>query len=609
MSWQGKILRVNLTKGSVKAEPLNMKWARAYLGQRGLASRYLYEEVDPRVDPYSPKNKLIIATGPLTGTMASTGGRWSAITKGALTGTIASSNSGGHFGGELKLAGWDMIIFEGRAPKPVYIYIRDDRAELLPAGRFIWGASVWETEDRIRDRHGDPALRIASIGAAGETGARYACIMNDRDRAAGRSGVGAVMGSKNLKAIAVRGTTGVAVKDPRAFMRAVTRARRLLDPSPSRARLSSGGTMEMLDVTQAYGSLPTRNSRDVQFEGSHKLNVAAMQAVRVGDGHAHLVGNKACFACSIGCGRMAEIDPTHFSIRGKDRYRGVLGGLEYEAGYALGPLVGVDDLEAAAYANALCNEHGMDPISLGGTLAAAMELFEIGAITTRDTGGIALEFGSADALVWAAEAAGTGQGFGRELGLGSLRLCKKYGRPELAMVAKGQEFPGYDGRSMQGMGLAYATSNRGACHLRADPYADDFSRVATKGKAKIVKDSQDRNAALDSTGLCAFPKGPWGFGEYANQIDAACGGGWTVERMLKMGERIWNLEKMFNVKAGFTKKDDTLPDRILKVPAASGAGKGRVCELDVMLPEYYRLRGWNADGVPEKATLGRLGLA
>jgi aldehyde:ferredoxin oxidoreductase len=609
MGWQGKILRVNLSKLSAKAEPLNMKWASEYLGQRGLASKYLYEEVDARVDPYSPRNKLIIATGPLTGTMASTGGRWSAITKGALTGTIASSNSGGHFGAELKLAGWDMIVFEGRAPKPVYLLIRDDRCELLPAERFIWGASVWETEDRIRERHGDPAIRVASIGAAGERGVRFACIMNDRDRAAGRSGVGAVMGSKNLKAIAVRGTQGVAVKDPRAFMREVARARRILDPSDSRARLSSGGTMEMLDVTQAYGSLPTRNGRDVQFEGSGNLNADAMRRVRVTDGRANLVGNKACFACSIGCGRMAELDSTHFSIRGKERYRGVIGGLEYESGYALGPLVGVDDLEAATYANALCNEHGMDPISFGGTVAAAMELFDIGALTTRDTGGVELRFGSAEALAWAAEATGTGEGFGRELGLGSLRLCRKYGHPELAMVAKGQEFPGYDGRAMQGMGLAYATSNRGACHLRADPYADDFSRVASKGKAKIVKESQDRNAALDSTGLCSFPKGPWGFGEYVRQVDAACEGEWTLERMMATGERIWNLEKLFNVKAGFTAKDDTLPERILKVPAKSGAGKGRVCELDAMLPEYYELRGWSADGVPERKTLSRLHLA
>ena len=609
MGWHGKILRVNLSRGTSDSEPLNMEWAALYLGQRGLASKYLAVEVDPTVDPMAPGNKLIIATGPLTGTMASTGGRWSVVTKGALTGTIACSNSGGHFGGELKLAGWDMIIFEGRAPKPVYLFIHDDQTELLDAEGFVWGETVWETEDRIKARHQDPLIRVASIGIAGETGARFACVMNDRDRAAGRSGVGAVMGSKNLKAIAVRGSTGVAVHDAGAFMRAVAAARAKLDPSPGRARLAGTGTMAMMDVTQAYGSLPTRNSRDVQFEGVAAINAAAIATARAGDGKASHVGNKACFACSIGCGRMATIDPNHFSIKGKDRYKGVIGGLEYESGFALGPLVGVDDLDAVTYASALCNEHGMDPISFGGTVAAAMELYETGAITDRETGGVAFRFGSAEALCLAAEWAGTGEGFGKDLGLASLRLCEKYGHPELAMVVKGQEFAGYDGRSMQGMGLAYATSNRGACHLRADPYEDDFNRVTPEGKAEIVAKSQDRNAAIDSTGLCSFTKGALTMEDYAAQVDGACGGNWTADRLIETGERIWNLERRFNLLAGITRADDTLPERILKDKAKSGAGKGRVCELDVMLPEYYEVRGWDPDGAPKPETAQRLGLA
>lgn len=609
MAWHGKLLRVNLTKGTCTPEPLNMDWVKLYLGQRGLGTKYLFEEIDPKVDPLSPDNKLIFVTGPLTGTCASTGGRYSVVTKGPLTGTVACSNSGGQFGGELKQAGWDMIIIEGKSAKPVYLMLVDDQAELLDAEGFIWGETVWDTEDAIKKRHQDPLIRIASIGGAGEGLSRYACIMNDRDRAAGRSGVGAVMGSKLLKAVAVRGTTGVAVNDPKRFLDVTREKRKILDPSPARARYSGLGTMAMMDVTQAHGSLPTLNCREVQFEHIADVNVKKQHTVRKSDGEAPYQGNKACFACSIGCGRMAKIDPDHFSIKGKARYSGVTGGLEYESAYAVGPMCGVQDVEAATYASALCNEHGMDPISFGATVAAAMELFMEGAITTEQTEGRDFSFGNAEALCWAAEVTGTAQGFGKDLGLGALRLCEKYGHPEFAMVVKGQEFPGYDPRAMQGMALGYATSNRGACHLKAAPFQDDFQRVTPDGKAKIVKDSQDYIAAIDSSGLCTFTKAAWSAPDYADQIDAACEGDWTVERLLELGERIYNLERLFNNAAGFTAKDDTLPKRVLTEAAKGGAGKGHVAELDKMLPEYYELRGWTPDGEPTTQTLSRLGLA
>jgi len=610
MAWHGRILRVDLTNGTTSEEPLNMAWAEDYLGLRGLASKYLLEEMDPAVDPLAPENKMIIATGPLTGTMASTGGRWSVVTKGALTNTIACSNSGGQFGGELRMAGWDMVIFEGKSPKPVYLLIRNEKAELLPAEDFIWGASVWETEDRLRLRHQEPAMRIASIGVAGEKLVRYACVMNDRDRAAGRSGVGAVMGSKNLKAIAVRGTRGVTMPDPKAFMEAVVKGRAKLDPHPSRARLAKVGTMAMLDVTHAYGSLPTNNNREVQFDKREKVNAAAIAAPRRSDGQANLVGNKACFACTIGCGRMARIAPNHFTLKGegRERYKDVMGGLEYESGYALAAMVGVDDLDAATFAGAVCNEQGMDPISFGATVSAAMELYDVGAITDKETDGVAFDFGSAEALTWAAEAAGTSTGFGEDLGLGALRLCDKYGHPEFAMVVKGQEIPGYDGRAMQGMALAYATSSRGACHMRASPFTDDFTNIRPDGKAAIVKDTQDYAAVVDCTGLCAFSKNAWEIDDYADQIDAALPGSWTKDRLLEIGERVYNLERLFNNAAGFTKADDTVPKRMLEVPAPSGAGKGKVVEMDAMLPEYYELRGWDGEGRPTDETLGRLGL-
>ncbi|MBB91152.1 MAG: aldehyde ferredoxin oxidoreductase [Magnetovibrio sp.] len=609
MAWHGKLLRVNLTKGTCTPEPLNMEWVKLYLGQRGLGTKYLYEEIDPKVDPLSPDNKLIFVTGPLTGTCASTGGRYSVVTKGPLTGTVACSNSGGQFGGELKQAGWDMVIIEGKSAKPVYLMLVDDKAELLDAEGFIWGETVWDTEDAIKKRHQDPLIRIASIGGAGEGLSRYACIMNDRDRAAGRSGVGAVMGSKLLKAVAVRGTTGVAVNDPKRFLDVTREKRKILDPSPARARYSGLGTMAMMDVTQAHGSLPTLNCREVQFEHIADVNVKKQHTVRKSDGEAPYQGNKACFACSIGCGRMAKIDPDHFSIKGKARYSGVTGGLEYESAYAVGPMCGVQDVEAATYASALCNEHGMDPISFGATVAAAMELFMEGAITTEQTEGRDFSFGNAEALCWAAEVTGTAQGFGKDLGLGAKRLCEKYGHPEFAMVVKGQEFPGYDPRAMQGMALGYATSNRGACHLKAAPFQDDFQRVTPDGKAKIVKDSQDYIAAIDSSGLCTFTKAAWQAPDYVDQIDAACEGDWTVERLLELGERIYNLERLFNNAAGFTAKDDTLPKRVLTEPAKGGAGKGHVAELAKMLPEYYELRGWTPDGEPTTQTLSRLGLA
>ncbi len=607
MSWQRQLLRVNLTDLSCTIEPLNDEWAQAYLGQRGLGTKYLYEEIDPRVDPLSPENKLIFATGPLTGTMASTGGRYSVITKGALTNAIACSNSGGQFGAELKLAGYDLLILEGRAPEPVYLHIENERARLLPANH-LWGKTVWETEEIIKQTHQDTLLHLASVGPSAEYGCRYACVVNDTHRAAGRSGVGAVMGSKHLKCIAVRGTKGVRVSDPEAFMQVARSTAELMREDAGRKGLTGQGTIAMMDTTNVYGTLPTRNFREVQFEGADKIGLSAMQTPKE-NGHTNLVTNSACFGCTIGCGRVCHIDPEHFSVKDKPQYHGASGGLEYETAYALGSAVGVGDIDAATYCGFLCNEYGMDPISLGGSISAAMELFHIGAIDETVTNGIRLEFGSAEALCAMTEAVAKGEGFGRDVGMGSKRLCEKYGHPELSMSVKGQEFAAYDGRAMQGMGLAYATSNRGACHLRASPFEDDFTTLEIANKARVVKESQDQIAAIDSSGLCLFA----GFGGFspelvANHVNAACTGEWNLARLLQTGERIWNLERQFNLAAGLSNKDDTLPPRILKEPAPSGVGKGQVCRLDEMLPAYYQLRGWDNAGAPASGTLERLGL-
>jgi len=615
MGWARKILRVSLTEGTCKSEPLNMDWAAKYLGQRGLASRYLVEEIDPKCDPLGPGNKLIFATGPLTGTAASTGGRYSVITKGALTNAIACSNSGGYWGAELKFAGWDMIILEGKSPKPVYLSVIDDKAELHDASD-IWGTSVWHTDEWIKKRHQDPLMHVSAIGVAGENEVLYSCIVNDLHRAAGRSGVGAVMGSKNLKAIAVRGTTGVKVRDFKAFMAATNAGKKVLrENAVTGEGLPTHGTQVLMNVINEVGALPTRNSRDVQFEGAHDISAEAMATPRKTDGRKNLLTNQACFGCTIACGRISKIDESHYTVRNKPEYWQASGGLEYEAAWSLGAATGVNDLEALTYANFICNEQGLDPISFGATVGAAMELYELGLITKETTGGLEMKFGSAEALTRSAELVGKAEGFGRELGLGSARLTAKYGRPDLAMTVKGQEFPAYDPRGIQGMGLTYATSNRGACHLRSYTVSSEILGIphktdplTTDGKAGLVKAFQDATAAVDSTGLCVFTTFAWTLNDIAPQVDAAVEGGWTPEKMLEAGERIWNLERQFNMQAGFTAADDCLPDRLVKEAAKTGPAKGLVNGLDVMLPEYYELRGWTRDGVPTNETVARLAL-
>ena len=616
MSWTRKILRVDLSKGSCTTEALNMAWAKDYLGQRGLASKYLTEEVDPACDPLGPDNKMIMATGPLTGTMASTSGRYSVITKGPLTGAIACSNSGGFFGAELKYAGWDMIIFEGQSDKPVYLLIQDDKAELRDASH-LWGKSAWETDDIIHQTHQDPQMRIACIGRTAENGCLYAAVMNDRHRAAGRSGVGTVMASKNLKAVAVRGTLGIGnVEDADAFMETTNAGKAVLAENAVTGQgLPAYGTQVLMNVINGVGGLPARNMRDVGFEGAENISAEAMAEPRASDGKPNLTTNGACFGCTIACGRISSIDKTHFSIKDKPQYHGSSGGLEYEAAWSLGADTGVDDLDAITYVNFLCNEDGFDPISFGATVAAAMEMFEDGTITTEHTGGIELKFGSAEALVAVTELLVTGEGFGKDIGLGSKRFCEKYGKPELSMSVKGQEFPAYDPRGIQGIGLNYATSNRGACHLRGYTIASEVLGIPVKteqtdtdGKPELVKAFQDATALVDSSGLCIFTTFAWGMDNIAPQIDAACEGDWSVENCLVVGERVWNMERLFNQAAGFTANDDKLPKRLLEEAIKSGPTQGQVNRLGDMLPKYYEIRGWSPQGEPTAETRQRLSL-
>ena len=459
--WHGKLLRVDLTTGTCSVEEIPADWLKDYIGGRGLADRYLYDEMDPTVDPLSPENKLIFATGPLTGTPAPCGARYMVVTKGALTGAITTSNSGGSWGPEFKFAGYDLLIMEGKAPRPSYLFIYDDYVEVRDAAEY-WGKTVSETEDGLRNDLGIPALRIACIGPAGEKLVKFACIMNDKHRAAGRSGVGTVMGSKNLKAIAVRGTKGVDVAEPQAFMKAVWDMKSIMKDNPGRQAFADQGTAATIDLTQTFGGLPTRNFAAGQFDEFENLNGNAVRDTR-------MVANKACFACTIACGRVCQLgdESGKFTVNMHPRNWKIAGeGPEYEAAWALGADCGVGDLDAVLKANWLCNDLGMDPISMGATLAAAMELYETG-VVTDDMVELPLPFGSGEALVRMTEATGYREGFGDELAEGSKRMGDKFNHPEVFMGSKGQEFPAYDPRGFQGMGVAYATCNRGACHLRA----------------------------------------------------------------------------------------------------------------------------------------------
>ena len=441
--------------------------------------------------------------------------------------------------------------------------------------------------DAIHAENEDTKLSVACIGPAGERQVAIACVAVDKHSFGGRCGLGAVMGSKNLKAVAVRGTLGVGnIKDPAKFMQAVNAGKAVLaDNAVTGQGLPKYGTQVLMNVVNEIGALPTRNMKEVRFEGAGNVSGEAMHEPRRSDGKPNLTTNAGCFGCTIACGRISTIDQGHFSIKNKPQYWGNSGGLEYEAAWALGPDTGVDDLDALTYANFLSNEDGFDPISFGSTLAAAMELYKIGAISAEQTGGLELKFDSAQVLVAAAEAMMSGEGFGRDLGLGSKRLCEKYGHPELSMTVKGQEFPAYDPRGIQGMGLAYATSNRGACHLRGYTVASEVLGIpvktdplATEGKAELVKAFQDATAAVDSSGLCLFTTFAWTLEDIAPQVHGACEGEWTAERMLELGERVWNLERDFNLRAGITGADDTLPKRLLTEPANTGPAEGRVAD-------------------------------
>ena len=605
--WCGKILRVNLTNGKMDVEKLDPIVAKEFIGGRGLGIYYLLQEVDPSCDPLGSANKMIMSTGPLTGTAAPTGARYTVTTKAPLTGAITCSNSGGYFPAELKKAGYDGLIFEGRSSKPVYLWIDDDHFELRPA-EHIWGTTTHEADDVLRQET-DPKAKTSVIGPAGEKLVRFAAIMNDRDRAAGRAGVGAVMGSKNLKGIAVRGGKEVQLYDLNEFKAANTRYRdkfkEVTRDNPPPLRLH--GTAITVVGTQSHGVFPTRNFQQGTFEGWESIYGETLTKK-------YLVRPKPCFSCPIACGRVTRIPDGPYKGEGE--------GPEYETVYALGSDCGVDDLAALTKANYICNELGLDTISMGSTIACAMELFEKGYLDESETG-LPLKWGDGRALVKLTEQTGLREGFGDIMAEGSLKLASRYGHPELAMVSKGLDFAGYDPRGEQGMGLAYATSPIGASHMRGDPAYFELLGVPTnvdpltwEDKPPVVAKWQDVFAIIDSAGLCVFftirylvepslDVEPTGIMELLN---AATGAGYTIKELEKAGERIINAERIFLSRAGFSRQHDSLPPRITGEPLPGGPAKGMVCHLDEMLEQYYRLRDWTDDGIPREGKLKDLGL-
>ncbi len=597
--WVGQILRVNLTNGTIKKEALDMVEAKNYLGARGLGTRFWIKECDLKMDPFSEANNMIFMTGPLTGTMATNAARYNVVCKAPLTGAMAASNSGGYWGPELKYAGYDGIIIEGKSEKPVYLCINDGEVELRCA-EHLWGKDVNETTDTLREET-DIDAKVACIGPAGENLVKFACIMNDYTRAAGRSGVGAVMGSKKLKAIVVKGSGAVKVADPDAFLTALTKARKMVKDHPVTGQgLPAYGTQILINILDQSGGLPVNNFRDSgTFPNADATSGETLAKT-------YLVRNKGCMGCGIGCGRIVNVPDGPFKSFGE--------GPEYEAGWSFGADCGIDDLAAIIKANNYCNELGMDPITLGSTIACAFELYDIGALKEGDVGRV-LRWGDAEAMVELTRMTAFREGFGDDLAEGSYRFGSKYGHPELSMTCKKQEMAAYDPRSLQGMGLSYATNNRGGCHVRGYMTAPEIlglpeklDNLVTDGKAQWTKIFQDLTASVDAAGICLFLTFAIGAPELSEQLMAATGVEYTVEEVMKVGERIWNMERLFNLTNGFTKDDDSLPPRLLKEPVKVGPCKGSVNKLDVMLPEYYEARGWDAEGRPTPEKLQELGL-
>ncbi|OEF96106.1 aldehyde ferredoxin oxidoreductase family protein [Desulfuribacillus alkaliarsenatis] len=584
--YQGKVLRINLSNMTTSVEQLDLNQTELFIGGRGLAGKIIADEVPAGADPLGAENKIIFATGLLTGTSAPTAGRYMVVTKSPLNNTIASSNSGGFWGAELKFAGYDMVIIEGKADKPVYLYINNDQVEIRPADKH-WGKWVGEVTDDLIEEVGEPKARVLTIGPAGEKLSLIAAVMNEKDRAAGRTGVGAVMGSKLLKAIVVRGTNKFEVANPDKYKEVISGImKKIRENGVTGQGLPAYGTAILVNIINESGSLPTKNFQEAYFDEADQTSGEELA-------EKYLERKDPCFRCPIACGRYCRVDDQEG------------GGPEYETVWAYGANCGVSDLKAVIKANKMCNEMGLDTISAGATIAAAMELYQRGAIKADEVDGPELAWGSTEAIIEWTKKMGLGEGLGTKLAMGSAKMCEEYGYPELSMTVKKQELPAYDPRGIQGIGLNYATSNRGGCHVRGYLVSPEIlgipeklDRNSIEGKAEWAKVFQDLTAVVDSMGLCLFTSFALTAQDYVDLHNAATGKDFTVEDILACGDRAWNVERLFNLQEGYTAKDDVLPKRLMKEEIPSGPSQGSISRLEEMLPLYYKARGWDDDGVP-----------
>ena len=616
--WTGTILEVDLTHKSVRKVGLSEQLAYSYLGQAGINARMLYDRVSSDTDPLSPEAPLIFGVGPLGGTLAPCSGRLSVTFKSPLTGIFGDSNCGGHWAPELKMAGYDHIVITGKAKHPVYLWIDNDQVQIRDA-RSIWGKNTWETDELIREDVTERTAQVACIGPAGENLVRFAAIICNRARAAARCGPGAVMGSKNLKAIAVRGDRGIYVADKSALNEAVEEAVSAILADPLYESAKTYGTLAITPLAQALGFLPTRNFQESTFEGADKLG-GEVFIKRFATRH------KGCYNCPVGCSRLYKVAEGPYATQGE--------GPEYETVSALGSKCGNDNFESILHANTLCNQLGMDTISTGNVLAWAMECYEKGVFDKTHLGGLDLRFGNQSAMIDLIKKIAAREGVGNVLAEGAYRAAQKLGGSDWVVHSKGMDYPAVDTRGTKGMALSFAVSPRGGDHLKGlslyevapDIYAQDIKRetgidvtpqywLRYETKAGLMRWHENWHCVVDSLGLCKLegiaikpllPK------HFQRMLAAATGWDVSVEYLERIGERIWNLERLFNVREGMGRSDDFPPRRLLEEPIATGPARGECLDrgsYDQMLTEYYRLRGWDSEtGIPTNEKQRELGL-
>lgn len=600
--WTGRCLRVNLTEGKHSVEELKPELLEEYLGGRGLGVKVFTDEVPPETGPLSPDNKLIFSSGPLVGTGAVTGASCNVVTKSALSGTIACAKMRGHFGAEMKFAGFDMIVVEGKAESPVILSVMDDRIKLDPAIEY-WGRSTSETEDRFKasldSQWTARETFLVTIGPAGERLLPIANIVNDRFLSVGGAGVGAVMGSKNLKAIAVKGQHSLEIADGNRFVQVVNTMINKLNSAPLTSQsMTQWGTAFLVGLCYPKQILPNNNFQQATTSLKH-LGTDALES-------AFALRSRGCFACPVACIKKTEMKQQAYEGKGMVP--------TYLAIGSLGLNCGVSNLESIGTASMLCAEMGLDPVESGGTLATAMELVEK-KVTTTDELKIDLQFGNDSGMLEALQFISTKKGYAKRLGQGAKALAESFERPDLFMGVKGMSMAPFDPRAIQGMGLHFATCNYGPHHLYGYTFIDELLNVnekmepsATEGKPALTKLYQDTTAVMDSLGLCNWPLMGLKFKNFVPLVNSCLGTSHTADDLLSIGERVWNAERLFNMKAGFDGSHDVLPKRFTEEPLSEGDEEGQISRVNEMLPEYYGLRGWSGKGEPLPETLKTLGL-